>query len=57
MPAQRKRKSAESRKYAKVIREFKHGTLHSGSKKGPVVRDFRQAKAIARSEALRAKRK
>ena len=33
--------------------EFKRGTLHSGSKKGPVVTDPRQAVAIAYSEARR----
>jgi hypothetical protein len=29
------------------MRKFKHGTLHSGSKKGPVVKERKQAVAIA----------
>ena len=33
-----------------VMHEFKHGELHSGSKKGPVVKDRKQAIAIALSE-------
>jgi hypothetical protein len=37
-------------KVRKVMREFKEGTLHSG-KKGPVVKDRKQAVAIALSEA------
>lgn len=38
-------------KVAKVIREFKYRTLHSGSKEGPIVRNRKQAIAIALSEA------
>lgn len=38
------------KKVAKVMREFKKGTLHSG-KKGPVVKSKKQAVAIAMSEA------
>jgi len=30
-----------------VMHEFKHGTLHSGSKKGPTVQKKSQALAIA----------
>ena len=37
-------------KVRKVMREFKEGTLHSG-KKGPVVKNRKQAVAIALSEA------
>lgn len=37
-------------KVRKVMREFKEGTLHSG-KNGPVVKDRKQAMAIALSEA------
>jgi len=33
-----------------VIREFKHGELHSGSSSGQVVSDPKQAIAIALSE-------
>jgi hypothetical protein len=38
-------------KVEKVMREYKEGKLHSGSKKGPVVKDRKQAMAIALSEA------
>lgn len=38
-------------KVSKVMREFKEGKLHSGSKKGPVVKNPKQAVAIALSEA------
>jgi hypothetical protein len=38
------------KKVAKVMREYKKGTLHSG-KGGPVVKDEKQAIAIAMSEA------
>jgi hypothetical protein len=38
-------------KVEKVMREFKHGTLHSGSKSGPKVKSRKQAIAIAMSEA------
>jgi hypothetical protein len=33
------------------MRKFKAGQLHSGSKKGPIVRNRRQAIAIGLSEA------
>lgn len=38
-------------KVHKVMHEFKHGTLHIGSKTGPKVRTRKQAIAIALSEA------
>jgi hypothetical protein len=38
-------------KVAKVYHEYKAGKLHSGSKKGPVVKNQKQAVAIALSEA------
>jgi hypothetical protein len=41
-------------KVGKVMHEFKHGTLHSGSKRGPRVRSRKQAVAIAMSEARKA---
>lgn len=40
-----------TKKVAKVMHEFKGGKLHSGSKKGPVVKSRKQAIAIAMSEA------
>ncbi len=44
------KKAKAAKKVAKVMREFKGGTLHSG-KKGPVVKNKKQAIAIALSEA------
>ena len=54
-----KRHVKKNRKYSKkanekvhhVIREFEAGKLHSGSKKGPKVKNIRQAIAIGISEA------
>ena len=43
-------------KTEKVMGEFKRGTLHSGSKKGPKVTSRKQAIAIALSEQRRAKK-
>lgn len=44
-------------KVQKVMHEYKEGKLHSGSKKGPQVKNRKQAIAIALSEARRAKKK
>jgi hypothetical protein len=44
-------------KVQKVMHEFKAGALHSGSKKGPVVKNKKQAIAIALSEAKMSKKK
>lgn len=44
-------------KIQKVMHEFKTGALHSGSKKGPVVTNKKQAIAIALSEAKMSKKK
>ena len=43
------------KKVAKVMREYKAGTLHSG-KGGPVVKSQKQAVAIAMSKAGMAKK-
>ena len=43
-------KKQQSAKVGKVMGEYKEGTLHSG-KGGPVVKDKKQAVAIALSEA------
>ncbi len=40
-------------KMHKVMSEFKHGALHSGSKHGPEVTSRKQAIAIGMSEARR----
>ncbi len=47
-------KGKAPRKVKKVMREFKEGELHSGSKKGPVVTNPKQGIAIALSEARKA---
>ena len=44
-------------KIKKVMHEFKEGELHSGSKKGPVVKNPKQAVAIAMSEQRKASKK
>jgi hypothetical protein len=44
-------------KMHKVMREYKEGELHSGSKRGPVVHSRDQAIAIGMSEARKAKGK
>lgn len=50
------KKKAAMKKVEKVMGEFKRGTLHSG-KGGPVVKNRKQAVAIAMSEAKMAKKK
>ena len=60
-PVKKHRKKAADRKYSpkankkihKVIQEFEEGKLHSGSKKGPQVKNLKQAEAIGISEAKR----
>jgi len=49
-------KGKEKKKMKKIMGEFKHGDLHSGSKKGPVVTNTKQAEAIAMSEVKRGKK-
>jgi hypothetical protein len=46
-----KKPTMAQKKVGKVMKEWKEGTLHSGSKKGKVVTNPKQAVAIALSEA------
>lgn len=48
------RKMAKKTKAGTVMKEFYAGELHSGSKKGPKVKNPKQAKAIAMSEQRKA---
>jgi hypothetical protein len=50
-------KAAKKAKIAKVMKEFKSGTLNSGSSKGPIVKGKKQAIAIALSSAKMSKKK
>lgn len=52
-----KKKTAKKDKVKKVMNEFKEGKLHSGSKKGPIVSNPKQAIAISLSEAGLSKKK
>ena len=52
MPVARGRKGVRQE-----MRKFKQGKLHSGSKKGPIVKSRKQAVAIAMSEAGLSRRK
>ncbi len=53
MKGKEKRKS----KISKVMHEYKANDLHSGSKSGPIVKNPKQAIAIALSEARKAGKK
>lgn len=49
-----KKDSKGKKKIHKVMEEFSEGELHSGSKKGPTVKNRKQAIAIGLSEARKA---
>jgi hypothetical protein len=51
------KKAAKKKKVAKVMKEFKSGTLNSGSSTGPVVTNRKQAVAIAMSQAKMSKKR
>jgi hypothetical protein len=51
------KKVTGAKKVAKVMKEFKSGTLNSGSSKGPIVTNKKQAIAIALSQAKMSKKK
>ena len=46
-----KESKKSQKKVKKVMKEYKHGKLHSGSKEGPIVKNRKQAIAIGLSEA------
>lgn len=52
-----KKESAKQKKVHKVMKEFKSGTLNTGSKKGPIVKSRKQAIAIALSVSGQSKPK
>jgi len=47
----KKKETKAKIKIKKVMHEMKEGKLHSGSKKGPIVKNPKQGIAIALSEA------
>lgn len=49
--------NTKEEKRKKVMHEYKEGELHSGSKKGKIVKKRKQAVAIALSEARKVKKK
>lgn len=55
--ATKKRQTTYQKKIKSVMGEFGKGSLHSGSKKGPVVTSRKQAIAIAISQASKRKKK
>lgn len=52
-----KKQHTPNEKVGIIMREYSKGVLHSGSSKGPVVHDRKQAIAIAMSEARKAQKR
>ncbi len=58
MPAKKpKTKKGKKAAMAQTMHEFKHGQLHSGSKKGPKVKSRKQAIAIGLKQSGQSKDK
>lgn len=53
-PEKKESRRGGEKKVEKVMHEFKHGELHSGSKEGPKVKNRKQAVSIALSEERKA---
>jgi hypothetical protein len=53
----KKKMSKGKKKIKRVMHEFKEHELHSGSKKGPLVKNPKQAIAIALSESRKVSKK
>lgn len=49
-------KKAKDARMEAEMHKFKHGKMHSGSKKGPLVKDRKQAIAIGLSESGQSKK-
>jgi len=59
MPKLKKTASKKSKRHRmkEEMDKFEKGELHSGSKKGPIVKNFKQALAIGLSESGQSKKK
>ena len=55
--AKMKSKAQKQAKVKKVMEEFKEGSLHMGSKMGPIVKKPKQAIAIALSQSGQARKR